>query len=165
MVLRTAVIVVVCCCLLASAVGPVAVAGTTQPNASPAVDNASPATADNDSPAVAGCFPDGGYEFTIGTQGPEIRMVLHMSLLTNLGGPGALGVELTGAIDEGAPIIELRTGVIFEGIDSVSGFLNDPFGPFSIAFEYMFELPMFGEEFAYEEDGAPIDGPVDDANC
>ncbi len=156
MVSRRTVVAIVCCWLLVSTVGSAAVAGATQPSAS--------STADDSTATAAGCFPDDGYEFTIGTQGPEIRMVLHMSLLTNLGGPGAFGVELTGSID-GPPIIELRTGVIFAGIDSVSGFLNNPFEPFSIAFDYRFDLPMFGEEFVYEEDEAPIDGPVGDTNC
>ena len=159
MVSRTTVAVVVSCCLLVSVAASGVVAGGAQ----------SPASASTTAPTestqtAAGCFPDDGFEFTIGTQGPEIGMILHMSLLTNLGGPGAFGVELTGSIG-GPPIIELRTGVIFEGIDNVSEFLTNPFEPFSIAFEYVFELPMFGGEFAYEEGDAPIDGPVGDADC
>lgn len=151
MISRTTVIIVVCCCLFVSVAASGVVAGQT------------PSTQTPDTGAAA-CFPADGYEFTIGTEGPEINMILHMSLLTNLGGPGAFGVELTGAIG-GPPIIELRTGVVFGGIESVGAFLTNPFGPFSIVFEYVFELPMFGEEFAYEEDQAPIDGPVGDADC
>lgn len=139
-----------------------AAGGVAADSTQPTVSSAEPAEPTN--AGVAACFPDDGYEFTIGTQGPEINMILHMSLLTNLGEPGAFGVELTGSID-GPPIIELRTGVIFGGFDSVSEFLNNPFGPFSIAFEYSFELPMFGEDFAYEEGDAPIDGPVGNADC
>ncbi len=158
MVSRTAVVVVVSCCLIVSVAASGVVAGATQPTAS-AADDVESAESD-----AAACFPTDGYEFTIGNQGPEINMILHMSLLTNLGGAGALGVELTGSIG-GPPIIELRTGVLFEGIESTSEFLNNPFGPFSIAFEYIFELPMFGEEFAHEEGDVPIDGPVGDADC
>lgn len=155
MVSRTTV-VVVCCCLLVSVAASGGVAGMMQSNSS---------TESTETVETAhACFPDDGFEFTIGNQGPEIGMTLHLSLLTNLGSPGVFGVELTGSIG-GPPIIELRTGVVFAGIDSVSAFLNNPFGPFSIAFEYVFELPMFGEEFAYEDTESPIDGPVGEASC
>lgn len=159
MISRTTAIVIICCCLLVPTVSIGAVAGETQGNASATpVDN-------GDLPATtAGCFPADGYEFAIGNYGPEINMILHLSLLTNLGEPGAFGVELTGSIG-GPPIIELRTGVLFGGVDSVSDFLNNPFEPFSIAFEYMFELPMFGDEFAYEDTESPIDGPVGNTTC
>jgi len=156
MVSRTTVVVAVSCCLLVSMATSGVVAGASQPTPS-----ASAESAESD---VAACFPTDGYEFTIGTQGPEINMILHLSLLTNLGGPGAFGVELTGSID-GPPIIELRTGVIFAGIDTVGEFLENPFEPFAIAFEYSFELPMFGDDFAHEEDDVPIDGPVGDTDC
>ncbi len=156
MVSRATVVAVVCCCLLVSTAASGVVAGASQPAPSPA------STAATDS-AVAACFPADGYEFTIGNQGPEISMILHMSLLTNLGGPGAFGVELTGDIG-GPPIIELRTGVIFGGIDSVSGFLTDPFEPFSIAFEYRFEIPAF-DGVSHETTDSPVDGPVGDADC
>lgn len=161
MVSRTTVVVVVSCCLLVSMVTSGVVAGAAQSTASSTESISAVESAESD---IAACFPDDGFEFTIGTQGPEISMILHMSLLTNLGGAGALGIELTGSIG-GPPIIELRTGVLFDGIDTVGEFLNNPFGPFSIAFEYVFELPMFGEGFAYEESDAPIDGPVGDADC
>ena len=159
MISRTTVLIV-CCCLLISGAASGVVVGATQTNAS----TAEAPDSDESTETANACFPDDGFEFTIGNQGPEINMVLHLSLLTNLGGPGTFGVELTGSIG-GPPIIELRTGVVFSGIDSVSTFLNDPFGPFSIAFEYVFELPMFGEEFSYEETESPVDGPVDDATC
>jgi len=159
MLSRTTAVEIICCCLLVSTVASGAVAGMTQENVSTTpVDSGDPQA------TTAGCFPAEGYEFTIGNQGPEINMILHLSVLTNLGGPGAFGVELTGSID-GPPIIELRTGIIFDGIDSVSDFLNNPFEPFSIAFEYLFDLPMFGEDFAYETTDSPVDGPVDDAAC
>jgi len=159
MLSRTTAVEIICCCLLVSAVASGAVAGMTQENVS-----STPVDGDDPQTTTAGCFPADGYEFTIGNQGPEINMILHLSVLTNLGGPGAFGVELTGSID-GPPIIELRTGVIFSGIDSVSDFLNNPFEPFSIAFEYLFDLPMFGEDFAYETTDSPVDGPVGDATC
>ncbi|WP_253736278.1 DUF7332 family protein [Halohasta salina] len=112
-----------------------------------------------------GCFPSEGYEFTIGTQGPQIGMVLHLSLLTNLGGPGAVGIELSGSID-GPPIIELKTGVAFDGIESVGAFLNDPFAAFSIIYDYRFELPMLGSgSLDHEESEPPISGPINTTGC
>ncbi|MFD1640757.1 DUF7332 family protein [Halohasta litorea] len=156
MVPRTPVIAVVCCLLFLST-----------PMAAVVGAQTATATADGSTGGTPGgnaCFPGEGYEFTIGTEGPEIRMVLHLSLLTNLGGPGAIGIELAGSID-GPPIIELKTGVVFTGIESATEFLNDPFGPFSIAFDYQFELPMFGPGYDYEDTDAPIDGPVGNASC
>ena len=156
MVPRTPVIAVVCGLLLLST--PVAaVVGAQTANTTANGSSAS-------TPSANACFPGEGYEFTIGTEGPEIRMVLHLSMLTNLGGPGAVGIELAGSID-GPPIIELKTGVVFAGIDDVGSFLNNPFEPFSIAFDYRFELPMFGPSYDYEDSDVPIDGPVGDADC
>jgi len=143
------------CCLLVVGV-PLTVTAQTG-NASQPADTAEPAAFDR-------CFPADGYELTIGTYGPEITMVIHLSLLTNLGGPGALGVELVGSTGQ-QEIIELRTGVIFNGIDGVGSFLSNPFAAFSIAFEYHFQLPMFGEEFAFEDDEPPVDGPLGNASC
>ena len=167
MVPRTPTVAIVCCLLvlstpLAAVVG-AQTANTTADGSTNGSDGAAGATG-TPAGAVDQCFPGEGYEFTIGTEGPEIGMVLHLSMLTNLGGPGAIGVELSGAID-GPPIIELRTGVVFEGIDDVGSFLNDPFEPFAIAFDYRFELPMFGPGYDYEDSDPPIDGPVGDANC
>lgn len=154
---RSAVVAVVCCCLLLTS-PLVAVVGAQETNTT----NGS--TTGTAAETVDRCFIEEGAEFTIGTQGPEIKMVLHHSLFTNLGGAGALGVELSGSIG-GPPIIELKTGVIFAGIDSVTEFLNNPFGAFSIAFDYQFELPMFGSGFNYNETNAPIDGPLGDSTC
>jgi len=153
---RSAVVAAVCCCLLLAAPLTVAVVGAQETNTT--------SGSTNGTETVDRCFLDEGSEFTIGTQGPEIKMVLHHSLLTNLGGPGAFGVELSGSIG-GPPIIELKTGVIFEGIDSATEFLNNPFGAFSIAFDYRFELPMFGGDYSYNDSEVPIDGPVGDAGC
>ncbi|ATW88422.1 hypothetical protein halTADL_1667 [Halohasta litchfieldiae] len=153
---RSAVVAVVCCFLLLTMPLTAAVGAQETTTGS--------STTGTDSGTVDRCFVDDGYEFTIGTQGPEIRMVIHLSLLTNLGGPGALGVELSGSTG-GPPIIELKTGVIFDGFESLSGFLNDPFGPFSIAYDYQFELPMFGSDVSYDDTETPIDGPVGNASC
>jgi len=112
------------------------------------------------------CFPEGGYNFTIGTLGPQIEMVVHLSLLTNLGGPGTLGVELAGTTAENVPpMIELRTGVVFRGVTDVDRFLSDPFGLFAIAYEYRFNLPLGDSSVDYESDEPPISGPVGDADC
>jgi len=120
----------------------------------------SDATGDN------ACFPAGGYNFTIGTLGPQIEMVVHLSLLTNLGGPGTIGIELAGTTAEDAPpMIELRTGVVFRGVTDVERFLSDPFGLFAIAYEYRFNLPLGGSGVDYQSDEPPLSGPVGDADC
>jgi len=112
------------------------------------------------------CFPAGGYNFTIGTLGPQIEMVVHLSLLTNLGGPGTIGIELAGTTAEDvAPMIELRTGVVFRGVTDVERFLSDPFGLFAIAYEYRFTLPLGGSGVDYQSDEPPLSGPVGDADC
>lgn len=111
------------------------------------------------------CFPPSGYGFTIGTLGPQIDMIVHLSLLTNLGGPGTLGIELAGAVDDTEPIIELRTGAVFHGVTDVESFLSNPFGLFSIAYEYRFQLPMFENGIDYETTEPPISGPVGESRC
>ena len=129
MVSRSTVTAFVCCWLLLST--PLAAVVGAQ-TANTTANGSSGST-----PSANACFPGEGYEFTIGTEGPQIEMVLHLSMLTNLGGPGAIGIELAGSID-GPPIIEL---------------------------DYRFELPMFGPSYDYEDSDAPIEGPVGDANC
>ena len=170
MVPRSTLVVLVACWLVLStplaAVGGAQTADTTANGSVDGgpVDGGSSAGSDAAGSGFDACFPGEGYEFTIGSEGPEIRMVLHLSLLTNLGGPGGIGVELAGSIN-GPPIIELKTGVVFEGIDDVGSFLNNPFEPFGIVFDYRFELPMFGPSYDYEDSDAPIEGPIGDANC
>lgn len=112
------------------------------------------------------CFPADGYNFTIGTLGPRIEMVVHLSLLTNLGGPGTIGIELAGTTAEGVPpMIELRTGVVFRGVTDIDRFLSDPFGLFAIAYEYRFSLPLGGSGVDYRSDQPPVSGPVGNAGC
>ena len=151
--------VVAVCCALLLVTGPAAAVGAapSMPH-SLQVPTHQPAQLDG-----VECFPDSGYNFTIGTFGPQIEMVLHLSLLTNLGAPGTLGVELAGTADGTEPMIELRTGAVFHGVTDVEAFLNDPFGVFSIAFEYRFQLPLAGID--YETTDAPISGPVSESRC
>ena len=163
MVPRSTVVAIISCWLvLSTPMAAVVGAQTADTTANSSVDG--PPGSDTAASGFDACFPGEGYEFTIGTEGPEINMVLHLSLLTNLGGPGGIGVELAGSIN-GPPIIELKTGVVFEGIDDVGSFLNNPFEPFGIVFDYRFELPMFGPSYDYEDSDAPIEGPIGDANC
>lgn len=157
---RPPVVAVVCCLLLATPVAVGFVGAQSSSNGS----NASTDGTEPTSGTADRCFPDDGYEFTIGTEGPEISMVLHLSLLTNLGSPGVFGVELSGSVG-GPPVIQLQTGVHFGGIESVGGFLNNPFGPFSIVFDYQFDLLSFGIDLDHRDTDAPIDGPVGDAAC
>ena len=163
MVPRSTIVAVISCWLvLSTPMATIVGAQTADTTANGSVDG--PAGSDTAASGFDACFPGEGYEFTIGTEGPEINMVLHLSLLTNLGGPGGIGVELAGSIN-GPPIIELKTGVVFEGIDDVGSFLNNPFEPFGIVFDYRFELPMFGPSYDYEDSDAPIEGPIGDTNC
>ena len=138
----------------------------TAPSISPVSESPPVPLQGSDTDERNGCFSAEGYNFTIGTLGPQIEMVVHLSLLTNLGGPGTLGVELAGTTAENVPpIIELRTGVVFRGVTDVDRFLNDPFGLFAIAYEYRFTLPLGGSGVDYESDEPPISGPVGDADC
>lgn len=153
-----------CCVLLVATPVTAALGATTVGQTAGTTTPAQTAEPGAESDAQNVCFPDDGYAFSIGTEGPQIDVVIHLSLLTNLGGPGTLGVELAGTTGQ-QPIVELRTGVVFNGIDDLGAFLNDPFSAFSIAYEYAFRLPMFGDGFAYDDTEVPIDGLVDDADC
>ncbi len=114
------------------------------------------------------CFPGEGYSITIGSEGPQIDSIVHFSLLTNLGAPGSMGIEMAGTTGD-EYIILLRAGVLFEGVGEPTAFLADPMAQFSVAFEFDFSLPMFagmtGGDFSYSDDGAPIDAPIGDAVC
>lgn len=112
------------------------------------------------------CFPPGGHELDIGTEGPGIAVTIHTSLFTNLGDEGALGIEAQGSALN-ATIIELRTGVVFDGVGPLSQFLSDPFSRFAILFDYSFELPMFAgmvDNPGYESDESPVKG-VESRGC
>ncbi|SFR47209.1 DUF7332 family protein [Halogeometricum limi] len=134
------------------------------------VASVAPVTAQsNETDGEAGdgrCFPPGGHELGIGTEGPGIRVTIHTSLFTNLSGPGALGIEASGsALD--TTILELRTGVVFDGTGPVLDFLANPFSRFAVLFDYGFELPMFDgmvEESRYESDESPVTG-VESRSC
>lgn len=160
---RVAVPAIVVCLLVGSiAVAPIVGAGEISGTGSDSQDLDSP------DETAAECFPGDGYEFQIGSQGPQIDAIVHLSLLSNLGAPGTLGIEMAGSTASDH-ILTLRTGVIFEGVDSASNFTADPLAYFSLAFEYDFQLPMFadatGEDFTLEDDGAPFDAPIGDAAC
>ncbi|MGM0604397.1 MAG: DUF7332 family protein [Halobacteriota archaeon] len=118
--------------------------------------------------AAESCFPGNGSEFTIGSQGPQIDMIVHMSLLTNLGAPGTMGIEMAGTTGR-EYIVVLRTGILFDGVHDAGSFLSDPFSQFSVAFEFDLSLPMIsgatGEDVSYSGDDAPIDAPIGDAAC
>ncbi|MDS0298189.1 hypothetical protein NDI76_05500 [Halogeometricum sp. S1BR25-6] len=112
------------------------------------------------------CFPPGGHDLDIGTEGPGIAVTVHTSLFTNLGDEGALGMEARGSALN-ATIIELRTGVVFDGVGTLGDFLSDPFSRFAILFDYTFELPMFVgmvDSPGYESDESPVTG-VESRGC
>jgi hypothetical protein len=113
--------------------------------------------------ALAPCFPDDGHELGVGTEGPHIELVVHTSLFSNLGGPGALGVEAVGTTGQ-YEVVSLRTGAVFAGVGDPETFLADPFSRFGLAFDYRFSLPMLGGGYDYRLDEAPVTG-VDGANC
>lgn len=152
----------------------------------------SPATAVttgvNDEPHGDRCFPSDGTEFVVGTEGPQIRFVLHLSLLpavidsedptngsttnTSLANGttravGALGIEAV-ATTETDEIVSLQTGVLFEGIDDATTFLANPFSPFAFVFDYRLTIPAFEGTIAdpdYETSDVPVEGPVEEAAC
>ena len=133
---------------------------------SPAAAAGASATAQEREPRA--CFPGDGYAFTVGDGPARVDLIVHLSLFTSLGGPGTLGMEATGRIDD-EEIVALRTGVVFAGVGEADGFLSNPFEPFAIAYEYRFRLPMFdgggGPSVEYEETDAPVEGPVSEVDC
>ncbi|AUV81066.1 hypothetical protein C2R22_04820 [Salinigranum rubrum] len=146
--------------------------------------SAAAATAGADAAHADRCFPSDGTEFVVGTEGPQIRFVVHLSLLsavlqgdepvktgtdTNLppAALGALGFEAV-ATTETAEVVSLQTGVLFEGSEDATAFLSDPFGPFAFAFDYRLTIPAFEGTVAdadYRESDVPVDGPVEEAAC
>lgn len=167
---RASVLAALCCSLLLVTTPAAALArpSTVPPSPTGGAASSSPHAIQSSTPAYqtdssGACFPDSGYRFTIGTLGPQIEMVVHLSLLTNLGAPGTLGVELSGSIDEGEPLIDLKTGAVFHGVTDVARFLDNPFAVFSIAYDYTFQLPFAGID--YQSDEAPISGPVGESRC
>jgi hypothetical protein len=158
------------------------VVGTVSPAA--AVTTATPAPSDR---SAVGCFPADGTEFVVGTEGPQIRFVLHLSLLpavvegtptnvsaTNASLPGgtstvlgAFGIEAVASTgtDE---VVSLQSGVLFEGVENATAFLSDPFGPFALVFDYRLTIPAFEGTMAdsdYRAGDVPVDGPVEEAAC
>ncbi len=106
------------------------------------------------------CFPAGGHDLDVGTEGPGIAVTVHTSMFTNLGGRGAFGVEAAGTTGE-TDVVTLRAGVLFAGTGKLSAFLADPFSRFSVLFHYEFRLPVFapfGHGVDYETDESPVRG-------
>jgi hypothetical protein len=153
----------------------------------PAAGVTSPAAAPGPAVTPDTCFPDSGAEFVVGTEGPQIRLTLHLSLLSALfagdaeadgptaradeaDGPrvaaGALGIEAA-ATAGGARIVSLRSGVLFEG-GTGANLLAQPFAPFALAFDYRLTIPAFAGTVAdgdYRESDVPVSGPVEEAAC
>jgi hypothetical protein len=107
------------------------------------------------------CFPPGGHDLSVGTEGPRIELTVHASLFSNFGGEGALGIEARGTALN-ATIVSLRTGVVFEGVGDPGAFLSNPFDAFAVVFDYSLDLPMFaglGEDrSSYRPEGSPVSG-------
>ena len=108
------------------------------------------------------CFPAGGHDVDVGTgaEGAGIAVTVHTSLFTNLGGPGALGLEAVGTTGE-TDVVTLRAGVLFAGTGRLGAFLADPLSRFSVPFHYEFRLPVFapyGHGVDYEANESPVGG-------
>jgi len=111
------------------------------------------------------CFPDGGHDLTIGDGNPHINVTVHTSLFTNPAPPSALGLAAEG-VAVGSEIIELRTGVVFEG-DPETVSASGVWDSFVILFDYRFSLPMFSDSIddsTYEPSDGPVSG-VDTRGC
>lgn len=138
---------------------------------------------------LPGCFPADGTEFVVGTEGPQIRFTLHLSLLpavvtaespTNLtdvanvtdaeGGEtnvtavdataaGAFGIEATATTGR-SQVVSLQTGVLFAGVDGATAFLTDPFEPFAFVFDYRLTIPAF-ENTSVDADYRVSDVPIE----
>jgi hypothetical protein len=137
------------------------------------------------------CFPPDGWEFVVGAEGPQIRFVLHLSLLpavvagedsdptnvtststsradgTDTAAAGAFGIEAV-ATTETTRVVSLQSGVLFAGVEDASAFLADPFAPFAFVFDYRLTIPAFEGTTAdanYHADDVPVDSPVEEAAC
>jgi hypothetical protein len=157
----------------------VAPAATVQANPSPA---GGPSPASTQSTTVAGlpvhpdgCFPADGAAFVVGSEGPQLRFTLHLSLLRAVitaengseTAPGAFGIEATATTD-GSRVVSLRTGVLFAGVNDAVFFARNPFAAFALAFDYQFSIPAFEGttvDSAYETSDVPVEGPVEEAAC
>ncbi|WP_318570393.1 DUF7332 family protein [Salinigranum marinum] len=87
------------------------------------------------------CFSPNGTGFVIGTESPQLRLVVHLSLLS--------------AVVDGEEANATR-------------FVADPFEPFAFAFDYRFTVPAFEGTAAdadYRAADAPVEGPVEEAAC
>lgn len=119
-------------------------------------------------PPDSGCFAGDGRTFSIGTQGPQIGMRLHLSALTDLGNPGSVGVELAGSTGE-YEVVHLVAGVEFRGVENRDGFLANPFEAFALVYSSELRLPMFADagsvDPVHTEDEPPVEGPVGVADC
>jgi hypothetical protein len=144
-----------------------------------------------DAPGADRCFPPDGWEFVVGTEGPQIRLVLHLSLLpavvegadgdptnvtstntsradgTDTAAAGAFGIEAV-ATTGAARVVSLQSGVLFAGVEDASAFLADPFAPFAFVFDYRLTIPAFEGTTAdadYHTGDVPVEGPVEEAAC
>ncbi|SEK46354.1 DUF7332 family protein [Haloferax larsenii] len=122
-----------------------------------------PAAAAN---ATSPCFPGEGHQFDIGDEGTTIDLVVFLSIVENLGGPGGFGLEAAGGIGD-QEIIQLRAGVVFDGVGPLTDFLSNPFSRFSVVYDFSLDFPMFsgsGIDSSYEDDGSPVKG-VNTTEC
>lgn len=153
------------------------------------VSPATAATAGADAPSADRCFPPDGWEFVVGTEGPQIRFVLHLSLLpavvegddptnatstnaslangTDTTAAGAFGIEAV-ATTGTAEVVSLQAGVLFVGVENATTFLSNPFSPFAFVFDYRLTIPAFEGTTAdpdYHVGDVPVEGPVEEAAC
>ncbi|WP_411962779.1 hypothetical protein [Haloferax sp. YSMS24] len=106
------------------------------------------------------CFPGEGHQFDIGSDTAGIDLVVFLSLFENLGSAGGFGMEARGDIGE-TTIVQLRTGVAFDGVGPATAFLSNPFSRFSVVYDFSLNLPMFassGIDSSYRDEGSPVDG-------
>jgi hypothetical protein len=99
--------------LLLAALAPVA--GASPPNApvDPGGDDGRPGVgAAVTAPAADRCFPDDGTEFVIGTEGPQVRLTLHLSLFSAVlsGEAPAAATDATAATGTTAPATATSEG-------------------------------------------------------
>ena len=107
------------------------------------------------------CFPPGGHDLAIGSEGIQILATVHTSLFTNVTTPGALGLTAVGTAGT-FDIVSLRAGVLFDGVSDPDIFRSNPFDRFRIVSEYELRLPMIG--VGYRMDESPVEG-VERADC
>ncbi|WP_435093678.1 DUF7332 family protein [Halorubrum sp. N11] len=112
------------------------------------------------------CFAGEGYPISIGDQGPAIKAIIHLSVLTDPAAGNEFGIEAAGTL-AGDPIVTLGAGVRLTAREALANGI-DPFAAFDVLYAYELQFPMFAgsiDDPEYRDDGSPIDSSAGSVPC